>query len=52
MMVWLILYGLSLLAALFFGRLYCGYLCPMNTLMQPTARLSKKLGLVRSFKVN
>lgn len=42
-MLWLALFGISLLAALFFGRVYCGYVCPMNTLMIPTEWLSKKL---------
>ena len=43
MMVWLAIYGVSLIVALVFGRLYCGYICPMNTLMIPTAWISKKL---------
>jgi polyferredoxin len=45
MMPWLALYAVSLLVALLFGRVYCGYVCPMNTLMIPTERLSKKLNL-------
>lgn len=45
MMLWLALYAVSLLVALLFGRVYCGYVCPMNTLMIPTERLSKKLNL-------
>ena len=45
MMLWLALFAASLLAALIFGRLFCGYVCPMNTLMIPTEGLSKKLGL-------
>ena len=45
MMLWLALYAVSLLAALLFGRVYCGYVCPMNTLMIPTEWLSKKLKL-------
>lgn len=35
MMLWLGLFGVSLLAALVFGRIYCGYVCPMNTVMIP-----------------
>lgn len=42
---WLILYGISLIAAIVFGRIYCGYICPMNTLMLPTELISKKLGI-------
>lgn len=44
-MLWLILFGVSLVAALIFGRVYCGYVCPMNTLMIPVEWLSKKLKL-------
>lgn len=42
-MLWLGVFAISLIAALFFGRVYCGYICPMNTLMIPTEPLSKKL---------
>jgi len=42
-MLWLELFGASLIAALIFGRVYCGYICPMNTLMIPVERLSEKL---------
>lgn len=45
MMLWLALYAVSLLVALLFGRVYCGYVCPMNTLMIPTEWLSRKLKL-------
>lgn len=41
--IWLGIFIFSLILGLFFGRLYCGYLCPMNTLMEPTSWLSKKL---------
>lgn len=43
MMLWLALFVVSLVVALIFGRVYCGYACPMNTLMIPTEWLSKKL---------
>jgi len=43
MILWLALFAFSLVATLFFGRIYCGYACPMNTLMIPTEWLSKKL---------
>lgn len=42
-LIWLALFGVSLLVAVVFGRLYCGYVCPMNTLMIPVEWLSKKL---------
>lgn len=43
MMLWLGIFGVSLIAAIIFGRIYCGYICPMNTIMIPTAWISKKL---------
>ncbi len=43
MMLWLVLFAVSLGVALLFGRLYCGFACPMNTLMIPTEWISKKL---------
>jgi polyferredoxin len=45
MMLWLGLFGVSLIVAIFFGRLYCGYVCPMNTVVILIAWLSKKLKL-------
>lgn len=44
-MLWLALFVVSLIAAMIFGRIYCGYMCPMNTLMIPVEWLSKKLNL-------
>ena len=43
MMIWLGFFAAGLLATLLFGRLYCGYVCPMNTLMIPVEWLSKRL---------
>ncbi|NCD09600.1 MAG: 4Fe-4S binding protein [Negativicutes bacterium] len=43
--LWLALFAVSMVAALIFGRVYCGYACPMNTLMIPIEWLSKKLKL-------
>lgn len=43
--LWLALFGASLVVALIFGRIYCGYVCPMNTLMILIEWLSKKLKL-------
>ncbi len=45
MVVWLGIFGISLILALLFGRIFCGWICPMNTLMIPTEWLSKKLKL-------
>jgi len=45
MMLWLALFGISLIAALFFGRVYCGYMCPMNTILPSIEKISKRLGI-------
>lgn len=47
-LLWLALFAVSLIAALIFGRVYCGYVCPMNTLMIPVEWLSKKIKLQTS----
>ncbi|MBV1758417.1 MAG: 4Fe-4S binding protein [Dethiosulfatibacter sp.] len=43
MVLWLGIFLLSLLGAAMFGRFYCGYLCPMNTVMGFTGKIAKKL---------
>jgi polyferredoxin len=43
MVVWLAIFAVSLLAAIGMGRVYCGYVCPMNTLMIPVEKISKKM---------
>lgn len=43
MLFWLALFGVSLVASILFGRVYCGYACPMNTLMIPSEWLANKL---------
>ena len=43
--IWLALYGLSLILALFFGRIYCGFMCPISTVMGPAEFLSKKMSI-------
>ncbi len=45
MMLWLGLFAVSLIFALLFGRIYCGYVCPMNTVMIPAEWISKKLNI-------
>ena len=42
---WFKIFALTLILALVFGRFYCGYICPMNTLMIYTEKISKKLGI-------
>ena len=43
MLIWLGLFLISLVGATIYGRFYCGYICPMNTVMGATGSLSKKL---------
>jgi polyferredoxin len=42
---WMIIFAVSMIAALLLGRIFCGWICPMNTLMIPTEWLAKKLGI-------
>lgn len=41
--LWLTLFAISLLAAIFFGRIFCGWICPMNTLMVGTEWITNRL---------
>lgn len=43
MQIWLIIFAISLIVALLFGRVFCGYICPMNTIMRPVNWLARKL---------
>jgi polyferredoxin len=45
MIFWLIIFGATVIAAIFFGRIFCGYICPMNTVMIPAEWISKKLNI-------
>lgn len=45
--LWMGLIFLSIVLAAFFGRFYCGWICPINTVMRPFVWMSKKLGLQR-----
>lgn len=44
---WMGFVFLSIILATFFGRFYCGWACPINTLMRPTAWLGRKFGLAK-----
>ena len=46
--LWLVIYIVGLLLTPFFGRIYCGYVCPMNTVMRPVQKFSRKIGLQRT----
>jgi len=43
--LWMGFIFLSIILAAFFGRFYCGFACPINTLMKPVTWLSKKFGV-------
>ncbi len=40
--LWLLLFVVTTLLTPFFGRIYCGYMCPMNTGMRLSEIISKK----------
>lgn len=42
--LWLILFVVGLLLTPLFGRLYCGWACPMNTVMTPFSKWLRKAG--------
>jgi polyferredoxin len=48
--LWMGIFGISVILTLFFGRFYCGYMCPMNTVFRFTNFIKKKLK-IKSFKV-
>lgn len=45
--LWMGFIFVSIILAAFFGRFYCGWACPINTVMRPFVWISKKLGLQR-----
>ena len=44
---WFLIFGGGLVASLVFGRIYCGWICPMETLFRPIDWLYSKLGIKR-----
>lgn len=48
--IWMGIFVLSALASLIFSRFYCGWLCPINTVLKPLTWAKKKLH-IRGFKV-
>ncbi len=45
--LWLLVYGIGILLSFFYGRIYCGYICPMNSSMKVVDKVAKKLKLQR-----
>ncbi len=44
---WFLIFGIGLLGAIFLGRVYCGWICPMETLFRPINWLYSKLKIKR-----
>ncbi|MCT4619454.1 MAG: 4Fe-4S binding protein [Marinisporobacter sp.] len=45
--IWMGFIFLSIVLSAFFGRYYCGWACPINTLIRPINWIRKKLGIQR-----
>lgn len=45
---WMGFIFLSILLSTYFGRYYCGWACPINTLMRPTIWITNKFGLPKN----
>ncbi len=48
--LWMGLVLLGIIAALIFSRLYCGWICPINTAMRAVSWVKKKLS-IKGFKI-
>lgn len=48
--IWMGIFVIAALASLLFSRFYCGWLCPINTVLKPVTWAKKKLH-IKSFKV-
>ncbi len=44
---WLLVFGAGAILSIFVGRIYCGFVCPMETLFQPIGWAYRKLGIKR-----
>ena len=43
--IWVGLFLLGVVLSFFLGRIYCGWLCPINTVMNAVTAVKKKLGI-------
>ncbi len=41
--LWMAVFAMSLLLSMIFSRFYCGFICPINTVMKPITYLKRKL---------
>jgi len=48
--IWMAIFVVSALASLLFSRFYCGWLCPINTVLKPVTWAKKKLH-IKSCKI-
>jgi len=48
--IWMAIFVVSTLASLIFSRFYCGWLCPINTVLKPVTWAKKKLH-IKSCKI-
>lgn len=45
---WMAFIFISIILSSYIGRYYCGWMCPINTLMRPVSYVKKKLGIHES----
>lgn len=45
--IWMIIFVSSTLLTLLFSRFYCGWICPINTLIRPISWIKKKMKIKR-----
>lgn len=45
--IWMGIFLLGIILSKFWGRFYCGYLCPINTLMEATTKTLETIGIKR-----
>ena len=43
--IWMAIFVASALLSILFSRFYCGWICPINTVIKPITYLKKKLGI-------
>ncbi|HCX64153.1 MAG TPA: hypothetical protein DHN33_02945 [Eubacteriaceae bacterium] len=48
MNLWLGVFLVTVFLATFFGRFYCGYICPMNTVMVPIGKVARRLHIQKA----
>jgi ferredoxin-type protein NapH len=48
--IWMGIFGVGVIVSIFFSRLYCGWVCPINTLTRSVSWVKRKLS-IRGFKI-